>query len=761
MRTTNQSADPSIPALPGDSTDPCWRQLEELVAGLHGLARSATSPVDFYRPLLQQVVELLSAFGGMAWIRSPHGVWDCLCQVGPSTPVDAAGLAGDGLVGDTQWASQDHQRLLDSAFRGLDPADAGQPFETVVSIHAAGAHGEVASNAEQIDAVHLLCPICPSTAILNAGSSNVVGELEPIEPSAPVVVEIVGRSGCPAAVQQGWQRVLSVVCLTAADYHRMDELRGLRARQRISRQPVELVRRVHRSVDLKQTAYEVVNEGRRLTGCDRLSLLMAKGGTWRLLAVSGAAHVEKRADVTALLRQLARQTARWGEPVCWSDHEGEGAQDDLPPELSRRIGHVVDLSQVRQLVAAPLEFKPSEEESAHLGQVHRGQATRHVPEGVLIAEWFTVLRDDLTQQANESVQSLRRSVVEVARLCEPALRQAELLDRFPIRLGRRLARLSDRLASPFGLGRSAAVVACLLAVVAALVWVPCAFEVSAPAMLRPRIEQDLFATCDGTVVDVRRQHGDRVDPGDVLAVLDDPQLTLEIQRVLGEIKTVQKQLDAVLATRTDRSGNVEATHDGLPWSAHGQRLSQRLASLHQQRKILDCRRQALTLRSPIAGQLLTLDVGDRLLARPVRRGEVLLTVADLKSGWRLEADLPQDRLGAVLAAQREAASQSDPRPEDVCGGEQEGPSVRFRLADDSGTTYTGRVEQISATTLIDARELTDQVPPVRVDIRVIAADLPTGRPGMTAEVRIACGHRSLGYVWLHDIWDAMIRWIIF
>jgi biotin/lipoyl-binding protein len=758
MGTTNQSADRSVP---GDSTDPCWMQVEELVARLHDLARSATSPVDFYYPLLQQVVELLAALGGMVWIRPDGPMWQCLCRLGPSGPGSSQPVEVGGQAGERAWASQTQQRILDSACAGMERTEADQPSTAVVSIHAVDARGEVAGAAEQIEAVHLFCPVFPPTVACNGDSSGQIGLPEPIEPTAPVVVEIVGRPGCPAEVEQGWQRLLAVVCLTAADYHQMDELRELRLKQRSSRQPIELVRRAHRSLDLKQTAFEVVNEGRRLTGCDRLSLLMAKAGNWRLLAVSGAVHVEKRADVTVLLRQLARQTVRWGEPVRWSDHDGEGALDYLPPELSWQIGQFVDRCHGRQLEAVPLEFKPDQEEASQRRSAQREPDPRRLPEGVLIAEWFTVARGELIQPAGESVELPRLSVVEVARLCEPALRQAELFDRLPIRLGRLLAGWSDRLATSIHFGRSAALIVCLLALVAALVWIPCEYEVSAPAMLRPRIEQDLFATCDGTVVDVRRQHGDRVEPGEVLAVLDDPGLTLELQRVLGEIETVQKQLDAVLATRTDRSGNSEATEDGLPWAAHEQRMSQRLENLQQQRKILDHRRQALTLRSPIAGQLLTLDVGDRLLARPVRRGEVLLTVADLKSGWRLQADLPQDRLGAVLAAQSEVASSSGPRPGNTDAVEQEGLAVRFRLADDSGATYTGRVEQISATTLFDTRELTDEVPPVRVDIRVDAADLPTGRPGMSAEARIACGRRSLGYVWLNDLWETLVRWIIF
>ena len=35
------------------------------------------------------------------------------------------------------------------------------------------------------------------------------------------------------------------------------------------------------------------------------------------------------------------------------------------------------------------------------------------------------------------------------------------------------------------------------------------------------------------------------------------------------------------------------------------------------------------------------------------------------------------------------------------------------------------------------------------------------RPGVSARAQIDCGRRPLGYVWLHDIWDAAIEWLRF
>ena len=35
------------------------------------------------------------------------------------------------------------------------------------------------------------------------------------------------------------------------------------------------------------------------------------------------------------------------------------------------------------------------------------------------------------------------------------------------------------------------------------------------------------------------------------------------------------------------------------------------------------------------------------------------------------------------------------------------------------------------------------------------------RPGATVVARVQCGRASLGYVWLHDLWDAVRSWLVF
>ncbi len=90
-------------------------------------------------------------------------------------------------------------------------------------------------------------------------------------------------------------------------------------------------------------------------------------------------------------------------------------------------------------------------------------------------------------------------------------------------------------------------------------------------------------------------------------------------------------------------------------------------------------------------------------------------------------------------------------------GHSNGGFMAYRMACD----HAGRVASIAAAAPLDAEGLTDESPPVEVRIDVLGEPPAAARPGMTATVRIHCGQRSLGYVWLHDAAATVYRWLTF
>lgn len=675
---------------PRHATDASWAQLEQAIERLHVAARAPIGVREFYRQLLSEACDALAATGGAAWRVRDDGRPE--------------------LVGRELTDPADAELLNRTAHREAVAAalDGGAP---------------VIQAAQDRDVEILLCPVRQA-----AGDGA--------KPQAVGLIELWMPAAESPPVRQGWLDYSAALADVAADFHVWEELRRLRGAATLRRQSIDLVRRVQGPRDLKSAAFEAANEGRRLLGCDRVSALVRRGSRWRLVAVSGADRVERRTDFTRRSEALARHVAAWGEPVDYTTQRGaepaanvgDAVDGELPPALGAAIEEHVDHSHARRLACTPIAFAPRTEADA------RPRRTKF--DVVLLAERFDAVGQD----------ELRSQLVEIGELCGPALARAAELDRFPVRT---LLGWSDRwtaLRQPGKAMRAASIVAALAAVVAALVFVPCDFDVEAPARLAAAVERDVFASASGAVAEVRVKHGQTVAAGDVLVVLSDPELALKLQETRGELETTRKRLEALAVARTDRTLREDGEKDRLPLSAEQREMEERLASLERQLTLLEARSDALTLRSPHAGTVLTLDVQSLLESRPVERGQVLLTIADPASGWELKADVPQRQIGHVLEAQLE---QTTPL------------AATYRLAGDVAETYPGHVAEVSAAAPLDADHLQDESPPVEVRIALDGAPPAAARPGMSANVRIHCGRRSLGYVWLHDVGATLYRWTTF
>jgi len=675
---------------PRQSADASWAQLEQAIERLHAAARTPIGVRQFYARLLGEACDALAATGGAAWGARDGGRPELIAREA-TDPVDVE-------IFNRPAHREAVAAALDRGGAVIHTGPAEQEFDV------------------------LLCPV-PRPA----GAEPAL--------HAAAVIELWMPAGASPPVRQGWLDFSSALADVAADFHAWDELRRLRAGATLRRQSIDLVRRVQGPRDFKSAAFEAANEARRLLNCNRVSVLVRRPGGWRLTAVSGVDRVEPRTELAHRSERLAQHVATWGEPVDYaaqrdpaSASEASGGEPELPPPLLAAIEDYVDDSHARGLAAVPVAFAPRDDAD------DSRRRTRF--DLVLVAERF---------DAGEP-GALRSQLVEIGELCGPVLARAAQLDRPAVRA---LLNWSDRLAAlrqPRRAVRAAWIVAAIGAVLAALAFVPCDFDVEAPARLAAAVERDVFAPASGAVAEVHVKHGQTVAQGDVLAVLSDPELALKLQETRGELASTRKRLEALAVARTDRTLREDGEKDRLPLSAEQRELEERQASLERQLALLTARSEALVLRSPHAGTVLTLDVQSLLESRPVERGQVLLTIADSSTGWELKADVPQRQIGHVLAAQQE---QSAPL------------AATYRLAGDVTTTYPGHVAAVSAEAPLDADRLQDYVPPVEVRIAVDGEPPAAARSGMNANVRIHCGRRSLGYVWLHDAAATLYRWVTF
>jgi multidrug efflux pump subunit AcrA (membrane-fusion protein) len=291
----------------------------------------------------------------------------------------------------------------------------------------------------------------------------------------------------------------------------------------------------------------------------------------------------------------------------------------------------------------------------------------------------------------------------------------------------------------------------------ALAVIPADFDIAARGELQPKLRREVFARSDGIVDRIDVQQGQRVASGDLLAILRKPQLDFEFSRLAGEIQTAQARLSAIQASRlaTGRDSPANTPDKINQLSADEEEVKSLLASLVQQQKILRAQRLDLELRSPLDGTVLTWNAKDLLAARPVARGQALLTVADLKGPWVLELQVPDNRIGHVLQAQQDETHERDKAKN---GNRIELP-VSFLLATEPGVNFAGKVTRVALSTESD--KTTGAT--VLVTVSFDRAEIPPEqlRPGATVVAKIHCGRRSLGYVWLHELWETIQSRVLF
>jgi multidrug efflux pump subunit AcrA (membrane-fusion protein) len=684
----------------GATGSDAWQELEDALAGLGQLARSPLDPEQFYERALAECVRALSAVGGAAWLRAASGALRPVAHV--NWPV--------AEIASTAEARRAHELLLSSV------AAKGR----VVSLGAhAKQHPAAIDNPTDHPLIVAPVQIAPDNSSASAADSTIA------------IIELVPRPDASPATYRGYEQFLTAVCELAGEYHVYRELARLRQDDRYRDALVQLSTQVHRHVELAPTAYAVANEGRRVIGCDRLSVLATIGRHCRLLATSGASHVERRSATARQMEQLAELVRPIGEPAWYAD----GQSDALPPIAEALEAHA-EQSHARHITVLPLA-KPTAGELASASGQHPSR--REPPAFVLIAEQFDARTGNLTQQRLQ----------EVGELAATALYNALKVDQLPFRwLLRPVAEAKRQVANH--VARSTVIAAAALAVVAALILVPADFTVEATGTVEPAVRQEVFAPRSGLVEEVFVANGANVSAGQPLVGLRDPSLELDLKRVHGEMETVRRQLEAARATKSSRDVRDANPIELYRLSASEREFEQQLANLESELALLEHQRASLVVRSPIAGRVLTWDVASRLAARPVERGEALVAVADLSADWQLELDVADDRIGYVLAAQDQAHG---PLP------------VRFRLRS-ADAPNMGHVETIGLSANVDSKDGAAARPTVEVVVAFDKSELTDAarrelRPGVSARAEIDCGRRSLGYVWLHDLWDTTRTWLRF
>jgi biotin carboxyl carrier protein len=660
--------------------DQTRQQIRGIVREIEGLARAEISPEEFYEGFLHRVVAALAAVGGAVWTLDEDG------RLALSSQINLA----ETRLHESEEDQHKHGKLL----RKILSSGEG----TVVQPRFASPDDD---GGNPTDALLVLAILKSDTEVRG-------------------LVEIFQRSGGRPAVERGYLRFLMQMCDLAEDYLKTRQLRLFSDRQAIWTQLEQFTRLAHGSLEPRATAYTLANEGRRLVECDRVSVAIRKGNKCRIEAVSGQETFDKRSNTVTLLGNLATVVVKAGEPLWYM-----GDTRDLAPQVEAAIEAYVDESHSKAVVVLPLA-KPHDE-------ADKVDHEHHTPEyiGALIIEQINT---------DGVPATMRRRIDVVAEHGSTALTNSLDHDSLFLMPVWRAIGKSRWVVSARTLPKTLSIAVVVVVAIISLFFVPARFLLHGKGTLEPIVKRNVFASEQGTVVEVLVKHGEDVKEGQELVRLRSTPLDLELSAKQGDLLETKSHVNSLERDMTEDLNPQEKTRIQSDLAVSRQKRN----DLTAQVKLLEDRKAHLVITSPIAGRIVTWkDQIEQLEGRPVDRGQVVLEVADPTKGWIIEARMPEDRMGHILKAQKEFGKDL---------------TVDYRLESSPGETLSGKVMDVHEVAEVQGEEGNT----VLVRVAVNKDDIPVeSRTGSGVSAKIDCGKRSLGYVWFHDVIEFIQSKILF
>ncbi len=466
-----------------------------------------------------------------------------------------------------------------------------------------------------------------------------------------------------------------------------------------SQQQLELISRLHKTLDLSVVINTMATDGALLTGARTISVAKRNGRHWSVKAATGIAAPNDRADAT---RRTC--TAIATAVAVASAHAADGRQEEAG--------------------AHELE-KP---DAAEAGLVVR---PLNEPANWKSATWAAVF--DFSQDSDPPAAVADRTMDVLCHHGALALANCEQYSSgsFKSRIGASTSRLL-RPGSLFSV-----IALCVFA--ATLFLVKRELRIEAYGELVPADRLFVFAPEDGTIENVSVKDGAAVDANAELCVLSNDNLQMQLEGLQGELSATTARLVAIEALKGQPGSTGQ---DGL-LSAEQLELNERSKSLQKQVVIMQERLGTLTMTSRMNGRVYGDRLQELLTHRPVQRGQFLFEIADPAGGWQLELHVPELDIRHVLDASNQSGESF--------------PAVSYALETSPETTRQAVLKSIASSTELrnDGRLSTL----VLVDVGHEA--FSEERPGTGVVAYIGCGQQRLGYVWFRKIIEFVQRnaWI--
>ncbi len=701
----------------GDYVRRLRRQVEHAIEQLAALSGSTLPPGEFYDELLRKGLDGIDAPAGAVWIKSPQGFLQQQCQ---------QNIAQVGLD-DRPDGRAAHNQLLRFAFEKGKPGILG-PRQRAEGDRAAG---------NPTDYALAVAPILTE-------DNQTLG-----------LVEIFQK---PSWNAQDLVTYTIQVAGYASNYLRNTSNRKVAGQEQVWTQLEVFSRQVHGSLNPTEVAYVVANEGRRLIGCDRVSVGIRHGRKTTIEAVSGADVVEKASTHIRRMRDLFDAVIQWGEKLVF-----RGVRDEtLPPKVLEALDAYLAEQTPKLLVLVPVR---DEREKPKEGSKEVAKSVR----SAILMEMF---------DPPELTAPLEQKLEVVAAHSATALYNAAEMKRVPLKpLWWPLMKVQQ------GLGGKARFwtifsVSALALLTVAFTLIPYPLKLDATGKLAPLERYYIFSPTEAKIENFLVEPNQELQPGQAVAVLYNPQFQKDITQYQSDLRTANDQVEA-LSRGGDSGLNQEnkGQRDRDLIKARSERAL-KASMLQTYEKVYNCdltRPGLFTVTAPVtrpvAGvgsptwKVLTQDFREQLKNKTITPKDPLLRVGHVGGGWEIVLKIPQKHMGKLLKAFKSEAAEEDKDGKflwvDVLPISEPTPGSRGR-----GKLYRDKVTALAEPNRDDQNE---SEPVVYAYVRINTPDIPEDQhinpvllvTDLEVKARVIGGDHSLGYSLFYGMWEFLYEKVIF
>lgn len=295
----------------------------------------------------------------------------------------------------------------------------------------------------------------------------------------------------------------------------------------------------------------------------------------------------------------------------------------------------------------------------------------------------------------------------------------------------------------------------VIAIVAlASMFVPVPFRISVEGNLVPADMVGIFAPVAGMLDEICVRDSETVSPGDILAIIDNPEIALQRDRLRGELVSTQTELASIRMSQSNRNARdafvrKDAGGDGVGAMNRSTRsavLKTKLQSLERQVELIDRIDESMTVRASQAGRVVLRDAQSEMVGQHVMQSQSLMQLANDSGGYRINLDVASDNFGYLAAI--------DPTSDNRVSN----TNATFRLRSKPSVSLSGEISEVGKTVFYN--EQGRGVIPVTVAVDAFNDGEESEGIHLGAPVvgHLSLGKRSLGFVLFRPLIESIRSW---